>query len=450
MLGVAAVSLAVVTRYLGPERYGEYALAIAFVSLFGVLADVGLFAIVVREISRRPPETERLVGNVLVLRGLLAVVCVALAAAISLLLPYTPSTRWAIVIYGLPFVLGMLNSGLTAVFQSRLRMDRAAIADVVGRATALAALGVVVLADLGFYAVVAVAGVGALASLALSAALVRPLARVRPRAEPAVWRSLLAAALPLGLSFAVTEIYFRADTFIISLLRPVEDVGLYGFAYRIFELLAIFSSIVMASVFPILSGAVASDAARTRRVLQGTSDLLVVVGVPLAVGGAILAPGIVDLVGGPEFAEAAEPMRLLLVAGGLAYVNGLLGYALIARDRQRDLLRINVSALVVNVGLNFALVGAYGITAAAAVMIACEIAILFASIVLMRRHYAFVPSFAILGRALPAAAVMAAVTWPLRDAPVLAVTVLGALVYGGVLFAVGGVDREMLRRLRAP
>ena len=54
VLVIAAVSVAVLTRYLGPADYGRYALALSFMQLFGVLADAGLTTIVVREISREP------------------------------------------------------------------------------------------------------------------------------------------------------------------------------------------------------------------------------------------------------------------------------------------------------------------------------------------------------------------------------------------------------------
>ena len=62
-LAIGLASIAIVTRYLGPDDYGRYTLALTYIQLFGVLADVGLFTIVVREISRRPERTERLVGN---------------------------------------------------------------------------------------------------------------------------------------------------------------------------------------------------------------------------------------------------------------------------------------------------------------------------------------------------------------------------------------------------
>ena len=87
-LAIGLVSIAVLTRYLGPDDYGKYTLALMYIQLFGVLADVGLFTTVVREISKRPERTEELVGNALLLRLVLAIAVIALAVGVSLLLPY--------------------------------------------------------------------------------------------------------------------------------------------------------------------------------------------------------------------------------------------------------------------------------------------------------------------------------------------------------------------------
>jgi O-antigen/teichoic acid export membrane protein len=439
ILALAAVSIALITRYLGPSSYGRYALALSYIQLFGVLADVGLFTIVVREISKRPEQTSRLVGNAMTLRALVSLLVVALALGVSLLLPYTPQVRVAILIAAVPFVLGLLSTSLVTVFQARLRMERAVIADVVGRAAALAAVGVVVAADWGFYAVVASAAVGAAVTLGLTAKLVRPLQAIRFAAEPAVWRMLIVSALPLGIALTINEIYFRADTLIISLYRSDREVGLYALAWRVYELVALFPAVIMTSVFPLLSRYVEENEARARRLLQSASDVFWSLGLPLAAGGIVLAPGIVELAGGSGFADSAEPLRLLLPAGALAYVNGLFGYAL----------WLNVVSLVLNLGLNFALVPSEGIMAAAAVTLGCEIVIFGGAWVLMRTHYRFFPSLVGAGKALLAALVMAAALFPLRDGPVVPLVALGAVVYGVVLFAVGGVDRQLIARLRA-
>ena len=141
VLGIGLASVVITTRYLGSAGYGKVALAFAFVQMLGVLADVGLLTVVVREISRDPEQTDRLVGNALVLRLALSLVTLALAVIASVLLPWDHQVRVAVLIAGVPFVLGLVNSALVAVLQARLRMDRAAIADVVGRAASFAASG---------------------------------------------------------------------------------------------------------------------------------------------------------------------------------------------------------------------------------------------------------------------------------------------------------------------
>jgi O-antigen/teichoic acid export membrane protein len=448
VLAVGFVSLAVLTRYLGPDDYGKYTLALMYMQLFGVLADVGLFTTVVREISKDPARTDELVGNTLVLRLLLSIGVIALAAAVSLLLPYEPQVRTAILLAGAPLLFGMLTSSFVAVFQSRLRMGRAVVGDVVGRAVSLGLVLLVVGLDLGFYAVLGAAAGGALATLVVTWWLTGGLARVRPRAEPAVWRTLLKAALPLGLALAINALYFRADTLIISLYEPYDEVGLYTLAYRVLELALVVGTVFLSTAFPVLSEAVASDEARARRTIEASTEVCVVLGVPLVAAGLVLAPQIIELAGGDEFAGAAEPLRILLAAGALAWVNGVFGYALIARDRQASALWLNLTALAFNVGLNFLLIPRYGIVAAAIITVASEVVILLGSYPLMRRYFGFFPLPRTLAPAVAAAAAMGGLLWLLDAAPLPVLVALGAATYGGLLWLLSPASRELITSLR--
>lgn len=448
VLLVGVASVAVTTRYLGAEGYGKLALALAFVQTFGVLADVGLLTIVVREISRAPERTDALVGSALALRLALSLGVVALAGLISLALPYEPDVRVAILIAGGALVLGLANTALVGVFQARLRMGRAAISEVAGRVVAFGVLAAVAALDLGFSAVVGTAVVGAAVSLAVTWVLVRPLARPRVAIDLPAWRGLLAAALPVGAALAVTEIYFRADTFIISLFRDFDEVGAYSLAYRVVELLALFPAVLMTSVFPLLSRYLKEGGESAARAVDAAGDLLVAVGVPVAVGGLLAAPEVVRLVAGDEFGEAVDPLRVLLFAGALAWVSGLLGYALIAGERQASALRLGLVALGVNLALNLALVPSLGVDAAAAVALGSELVMVAGGLVLVRRELGLRPRFRLAWRALVAAAVMAAALAALPVESLAVVVPLGALVYAAVLYLVGGVDRRAIDALR--
>ncbi len=276
VLALGAVSIAVLTRYLGPEDYGKFTLALMYMQLFAVLADLGLYMTVVREISKEPERTEELVGNALTLRLLLTLSLIGVGALISLALPYEADVRVAIVLAGAPLLFGMLTSSLVTVPQARLRMDRAVIGEVAGRAFALGLTGLVAALDLGFYAVFAAAAGGTAAQLVVTFFTTRGLARIRFRAQPALWRPLLVASVPLGLALAINELYFRADTLIISLYEPYDEVGLYTLAYRILEFTLALGTIFLSTTFPLLSEAVNTDEPRARRLIQLSTDLFVI------------------------------------------------------------------------------------------------------------------------------------------------------------------------------
>ena len=114
------------------------------------------------------------------------------------------------------------------------------------------------------------------------------------------------AALPLGVALAINELYFRADTLIISLYEPYDQVGLYTLAYRILELTLVFGTVFLTTTFPLMSQAVAHDEPRARRAIQRPTELFVALGAPLVAGGLVLAPAIVELAGGSDFEDAAS------------------------------------------------------------------------------------------------------------------------------------------------
>src|SRR4051794_31741257 len=192
--------------------------------LFGVLGDAGLTTIVVRELARAPERKAVLVGSALALRAWLALGSVAAAVVTALVLPYPRDVRVAVLIAGVPLALGLANSTFAAALQADLRGWRIAVADVAGRAAAVAAVALPAALALGFSAVVASAGVGAAVTLVLTSRLARPLLHGAPTRDRALGRRLLRAALPLGAVLAVNEAYFRADSLIISLARPFDEL----------------------------------------------------------------------------------------------------------------------------------------------------------------------------------------------------------------------------------
>ncbi len=209
-----------------------------------------------------------------------------------------------------------------------------------------------------------------------------------------------------------------------------------------------FGTIFLTTVFPVLSEAVHRDEPRARRTIQLSTDVFLLLGVPLVAGGLVLAEPLIELAAGDEFRDAATPLRILLVTGALSWINTVFGFAIIAKDRQLSALWLNVSALTFNVALNFLLVPRYGIVAAAVVTVASEVLILAGAYFLMKRHFSFFPRLGTLLPALVAGGAMGATLWVARDASVLILLPLGAAMYAGLVYIISPRSREVVLGVR--
>ncbi|HTD77880.1 MAG TPA: oligosaccharide flippase family protein, partial [Chloroflexota bacterium] len=75
-------------RHLGADQYGRFATMIVYVTLVGVIADLGLQTVFIRDASRDRGVLARYLANLLSARLLLSLVAlVILAAALRLLSP---------------------------------------------------------------------------------------------------------------------------------------------------------------------------------------------------------------------------------------------------------------------------------------------------------------------------------------------------------------------------
>jgi len=154
-------------------------------------------------------------------------------------------------------------------------------------------------------------------------------------------------------------------------MKPSYDVGIYGLAYRFMEAAIPLGTFIVATVFPLL---VRDEEDHERRSLQvvRAADLLLVVGVGVAVSTVVAAPTLVRLLGGAAYAPSVVPLRILILSLPFSFVAGLMAWTLIARGLQHRLIPIAAGAVTVNLVLNIALVPSYSYKASASVTLAVE------------------------------------------------------------------------------
>src|SRR5437870_11012237 len=118
-LGAKAFSFVFVlyaTRALGPALFGNYTTVLAFVGLFGVLADLGLSTLAVRDVAQDRALAVRYVSNLLALRVLFSAVAIVLIVGLAQVY-VAPSLRNAVYVYALALVPLSVSNSLQVVFQ---------------------------------------------------------------------------------------------------------------------------------------------------------------------------------------------------------------------------------------------------------------------------------------------------------------------------------------------
>jgi O-antigen/teichoic acid export membrane protein len=115
------------------------------------------------------------------------------------------------------------------------------------------------------------------------------------------------------------------------------------------------------------------DDAKFRIVLERTTTLLFLVSVPLAIGGAILANGIMSLVYGSAFASGGTAFALLMISIVPDFPGSLMANGLFVYERQKSLIITAIAGGVTNVGLDLLLIPRYGIIGSAIATLIAQI-----------------------------------------------------------------------------
>ncbi|HEX6122766.1 MAG TPA: flippase [Ktedonobacterales bacterium] len=461
--GCALATLALTTRLLGAGPYGDYTIAVVFLSFFVLIADSGITTAGVREAARFPDRLQRIVDAAFSLKLGLGLLTYVAAVVIVSFLPYAPQVKLAT--YGLAASWFLLSLGVTwdIVFQSRLRMEILALADLALKVCV--ALGIVALfwraqvqtidPNTLFFLVVLVTALGNLAALLVRFVAARRMVRPRLRLDGAYARMLLKISIPLGIFSVLGQIHYKADTILLSLLVPASDVAVYGVAYRVIDLLLVFFAVLVSVVFPVLARYAYQGGERYTRAVTRVMDAALSLICPLALGTALLAPGIVAILGGPAFASAALPLSILAGSIIFSLLNVFYTYLIIAKNGQSQLIWVVCINIVANLALNYYAIPRYSYVGAAVATDLTEGLGLVLAVVLANRMHRSLPSLGGLGKTLLACAAMAAAIVGAQRLDLfgalipstLALVGLGALVYGAVLFAVGGVDPRVMEEV---
>jgi len=470
LLSVLIVKL--ITNYLGVEGYGRYAAIYEFLAFFGIAADLGLFTIAVREMAKEDSqkEQERILANIISLRMILCAVVMSVAIGTAYVIPEYREIHLGIMIASVAVFLSIIQSALASLLQLNLKMQWAALAQALGKMTALSYMAYVVLygftsdSATGFYHLILAGVVGNIVLAFVTFLAARKYGKIRVGRDFKYMKDVFFRCLPYGLALVLNMIYFRIGSIMLLLMKGPVDVGLYSVPMRILEILSLVPVFFMNSVLPVLTRHIKEKTARVAEILKYSFDFLFMAAVPLVIGAFVLAYPIIFVISSEEFLSDVSAgfygsdivLKILMAAMAIAFINSLFIYSLIATSHQNKLLWINGSCAVLNVCLNLFLISDFGARGAAMTAICTEILLFVLAFSTARRYLKFTFDFGTVWKVLFAGLMMGGVVFALRDwsyglmqnMNILVLVPLGGVVYGGILLLTKGLSKDLLRILK--
>ncbi|HVM90768.1 MAG TPA: flippase [Verrucomicrobiae bacterium] len=448
--GIALIAL--LTRQLGQVGFGMYSTANAFLQIFALLLDLGLNVTLIALLGEHAGDAayeKRCLSALFTLRITLAIVILGLIAPlVALAFPYSWELKLAIFALTASFIFPSLNQVVTGAQQRYLKLAMTAIAENVGRVIALSGVLLAPVLGWGLVPLMWVISFAGFANFLVNYLATRRYAPLSWNWDPAFWKMAIHRSWPIGVSIAFGLAYFKADTLILSLVRSQAEVGLYGAAYRVLEVLITIPFMYAGILLPLLANAHAKkDEARFRMLVSGSLDVMLLLAIPMVVGTWLLGPPLMGLIGGPEFIASGEVLRILIIAVAVIFVNTIFSHVVVALNIQRKMLPVYAVVGVGTVLLYLAFIPPFGMTAAAWLTVASETCVglgsFFVSRTKIKLAYNGRATLASLGAslAMAAAIILAA---PLN---VVLRIVIGVAVYLPCLILFGGVSKALLREI---
>lgn len=388
---VALVGIGFITRYLKEDGFGNYATVVAFFSFFGSLADLGLYNIATREISRVGADEDEIMGNVFGLRIASSVVVFLLSPFLVIFLPYTREVKMGIIIAAAAFVFSSTYMVLNGIFQKNLAMYKVAGVELIGK---LIQLLIIVLAfkyDLGFNAVISSLLVYMVFNFFVVFVLSRRYLRFKVRINLTYWRKFLKESFPMGVSVMVTFLYFKADTIMLSVMKSSADVGIYNVAYKIIENITFFPAMIIGLIFPLMSRFIFSDKKNFERISNETLKIFSLLVVPLVVGTMFLAKDVIKIIGGAGFAESAVILQILIFALAFIFYGNFFNNILLAGNLQKKLMIVLSFCAGFNIIANLILIPYYSYKGAAITSVITELLVVILTAYLVVKNIDYRP-----------------------------------------------------------
>lgn len=318
-IGMSFVLQLLIARRLGVDALGHYTIAMAYLNVSQVISELGLPALLVRDLAQAPWRRRAYFGAQLGIQVAVGLLTWGGLVLLGLLLPYNDTTRAALFLVGASLPLFAVSSASQTLFQAGERMELVMGIEIFIN-TLILALSVAVLwrggGEVALIAViVATQAISALSCLILVRST-QLLADPQDRSGVNI-PHLVRQAMPFfGLSVGDVLLQ-RLDILLLSIVGGATVTGIYSAAYTVVRVLMKLVQSFWKALYPTLSRLYRQARPQYERLARLSLRYGLLLLLPTATIGAAVATGALELIFGGDYGASAHVFQILIWAAPL-------------------------------------------------------------------------------------------------------------------------------------
>lgn len=361
-----------IARNFGVVGYGEFTKITAFIALFYLFIDFGLNAVYLQI----EDEKEKNLNKLFYLRILIALFIFILSNLIVFFLPFnqtldlgfSPFARFGIFIFSFSIFSQSIITSASALFQKKLDYFPYFLSVFLGSLANLITVFICVSLSLSLFYVILSFVISSFITALISIYYIKE--KIFPISfDYNLSKKILIQAMPIGIMLVFNLIYFRADMFLLSLLKSSRDVGIYGISYKFFDFILALPLFLSNALYPFLLAHKQNREKFFKLVNQYLFVFLsfsFIVMIPFW----FLSP-LLYLIK-PDYVPAITPFRILLVSIPFFFLTSFLQWVLISLGKQKFLAYVYGISTILNIVLNIIFIPMYSYIASALITGASE------------------------------------------------------------------------------
>ena len=439
-------------RYLGPERYGTIAFALAFTSIFGVVTDLGINTLTIREVARNKNSATTFLGNLLLIKSILVIITVAFIVVAVNLTGHDRIEIDVTYLISISIILSAFNGAFNSLFQAFERIEYISIGSVLSNISMLLGAGYAISQGFGVIGFACIYIFSSILGLAYTLFVANRLHLTHALQidREMIW-PMMKEALPFGITALSGMIYTYADSIMLSSLKGNEVVGWYNAPYRLMLMMLFIPNVINVVIFPVMSRYFTSSPSFLKLIYTKYLKFMLILSLPLGMGTTLIADKIILFVFGVGFENSIVALKIIIWTIVLTFIGAAFARLLESVNQQRIITKISMVCMVVNVLLNILLIPKFSYIGSSFVTVVTEFLLVGSIIFFSYRLNYGIPLSIIktyLIRILFSSLVMCIFVLYFKETYLILLIISAIFVYFFTLYIVRGIDSEDMMLMR--